>query len=275
MYKLAVFGNPIEHSLSPIIHTMFAQQTGVEVEYTKELAPIDAFVQSANDFIEQGGVGFNITVPFKINAFDFATQHTLNAQTAGAVNTIKVIGDSDTRIGENTDGIGLTNDLTKNLGIDLQNKIILILGSGGATRGILLPLLEQKPKRLMIANRTASKAIALANDFAKYGKTCGFGLEKVKSKSVDVIINATSASLDGKMLDIPAGVADGAICYDLMYGKITPFMDWAQTNNASRVVDGLGMLVEQAAAAFEFWTGKRPNTKPVIKIIRSGKPLRR
>ncbi|RUA04384.1 MAG: shikimate dehydrogenase [Gammaproteobacteria bacterium] len=267
MYKLAVFGNPIEHSLSPTIHAMFAQQTGVNVKYTKELAPIDAFTQTANNFIQQGGLGFNITVPFKIDAFNFATQRTRNAQTAGAVNTIKVEG--NTRIGENTDGVGLVNDLTKNLGIDLRDKVILILGSGGATRGILLPLLEQNPTRVMIANRTASKATTLANDFSEYGKTCGFGLEKIKSKPVDIIINATSASLDGKMLTIPNGVANGAICYDLMYGKITPFMTWAKVNNASMVIDGLGMLVEQAAAAFEFWTGKQPNTRSIIDTIRA------
>jgi shikimate dehydrogenase len=201
--KLAVFGNPIEHSLSPSIHTLFAQQTGVQIEYDKILAPVDAFVATAQNFINQGGKGFNITVPFKIDAFNLATKHSINAQTAGAVNTIKV--DGDTLIGENTDGIGLLHDLTKNLGIDLQNKIVLILGAGGATRGILLPLLQQQPARVMIANRTASKAIQLAKDFEPYGKTCGFGLEKIKNDPVDIIINATSASLDQQMPSIVAG----------------------------------------------------------------------
>ncbi len=264
--KLAVFGNPIEHSLSPSIHTLFAQQTGVQIEYDKILAPVDAFVATAQNFINQGGKGFNITVPFKIDAFNLATKHSINAQTAGAVNTIKV--DGDTLIGENTDGIGLLHDLTKNLGIDLQNKIVLILGAGGATRGILLPLLQQQPARVMIANRTASKAIQLAKDFEPYGKTCGFGLEKIKNDPVDIIINATSASLDQQMPSIVAGVANNAICYDLMYGKQTPFMDWAQNNNASMVVDGLGMLVEQAASAFEFWTGKQPDTQAVIRSLK-------
>jgi shikimate dehydrogenase len=264
--KLAVFGNPIEHSLSPSIHTLFAQQTGVQIEYDKILAPVDAFVATAQNFINQGGKGFNITVPFKIDAFNLATKHSINAQTAGAVNTIKV--DGDTLIGENTDGIGLLHDLTKNLDIDLQNKIVLILGAGGATRGILLPLLQQQPARVMIANRTASKAIQLAKDFEPYGKTCGFGLEKIKNDPVDIIINATSASLDQQMPSIVAGVANNAICYDLMYGKQTPFMDWAQNNNASMVVDGLGMLVEQAASAFEFWTGKQPDTQAVIRSLK-------
>lgn len=270
MYKLAVFGNPIGHSLSPTIHTLFAQQVGVNIKYTKILVPIDTFAQSANEFIKQGGVGFNITVPFKIDAFKLATQHTFNAQTAGAVNTIKVGG--NILIGENTDGTGLVNDLSKNLGIDLQGKTVLILGAGGAVHGILLPLLQQNPKRVMITNRTASKAIALANNFAKYGKICGFGLEEVKPEPVDVIINATSASLSGKMIDIHAGVANGAVCYDLMYGKTTPFMNWAQANNALKVADGLGMLIEQAALAFEFWTDKQPNTQTVIKSIRVKPP---
>jgi len=262
-----VFGNPIEHSLSPVIHAQFAKQTGLDIEYDKILAPINDFSHSAKSFIDQGANGFNITVPFKIKAFELATELTLNAQTAGAVNTIKV--DGDNLVGENTDGVGLANDLIKNLGIDLNDKTVLILGAGGATRGILLPLLRQKPKRLMIANRTASKASQLANDFSTYGKTCGFGLDKIKDTPVDVIINATSASLDGQMPTIANGVANGAICYDLMYGAQTPFMDWAKANNAKIIVDGLGMLVEQAAAAFKFWTGKQPNTQEVIKNLRS------
>ncbi len=266
MSRYGVFGNPIEHSLSPVIHTQFAKQTGLDIQYDKVLAPINDFAHSAKSFIGQGAKGFNITVPFKIDAFNLATQLTLNAQTAGAVNTIKVNGSE--LIGENTDGTGLVNDLTKNLGIDLDNKTILVLGAGGATRGILLPLLKQAPKRLMIANRTASKAEQLALDFSSYGKTCGFGLEKIKGTPVDVIINATSASLDGKMPTIANGVANDAICYDLMYGTQTPFMSWAKANNAKMIVDGLGMLVEQAAAAFEFWTSKQPNTQEVIKNLR-------
>ncbi len=266
MNRYGVFGNPIEHSLSPIIHTQFAQQTGCEIEYEKILAPLDDFAKIAQEFIDKGAKGFNITVPFKIEAFNLATQHSLNAQTAGAVNTIKINGNE--LMGENTDGIGLVNDLTKNLNIDLNNKTLLILGAGGATRGILLPLLKQQPRRLMIANRTASKAVDLAKDFSAYGKTCGFGLDKVKNDPVDVIINATSASLDGKMPDIASGVANGAICYDLMYGVQTPFMDWAKANNAKMIADGLGMLVEQAAAAFEFWTSKQPDTQAVIQNLR-------
>lgn len=267
MFKLAVFGNPIKHSLSPVIHTQFAEQTGLEVSYTKILSPVENFEQTAQKFIDEGGSGFNITVPFKLDAFNFATELTLNAQTAGAVNTIKIQGKK--LIGENTDGIGLVRDLTNNLKIDLQGKTILILGAGGATQGILLPLLEKNPKRIMVANRTASKAEKLKQDFSSYGNTCGFGLEKIKHDPVDIIINATSASLDGQMPNIASGCANGAICYDLMYGKQTPFMDWAQKNGASMIADGLGMLVEQAASSFEFWTGKQPDTLSVIQNLRS------
>lgn len=266
MYKFAVFGNPIKHSLSPNIHTQFAQQTGLEISYDKILAPVDDFSSSAQAFINQGANGFNITAPFKLAAFKFANELTLNAQTAGAVNTIKI--EEDKIIAENTDGIGLINDLTHNLSIELKDKAILILGAGGATRGILLPLLEQRPNRVMIANRTPSKAIKLAKDFAKFGKTCGFSLDKIKHDPVDIIINATSASLDGKMPNIASGVANNAICYDLMYGKQTPFINWATTNHGSMISDGLGMLVEQAAAAFEFWTSTKPNTKQVLSSLR-------
>ncbi len=262
----AVFGNPIAHSLSPTIHTQFAKQTGMMIHYEKIRAPIDGFAQSAKLFINRGGRGFNITMPFKIEAFNLATKHTTNAKTAGAVNTIKVSG--NTLIGENTDGIGLINDLCKNLNIDLKGKIVLILGAGGASRGILLSLLREKPKRLMIANRTTSKAIQLAKDFSAYGKTCGFGLDKIKNTPVDLIINTTSAALNNTMPKIANGVACGAICYDLMYAIQTPFMRWAQDNGANLVVDGLGMLVEQASASFEFWTGEKPDTHQVLKKLR-------
>ncbi len=265
MNRYAVFGNPIKHSLSPIIHTQFAEQTGLDMTYEKILVPIDEFASSAKKFIDQGIKGFNITVPFKINAFNLATELTNNAQSAGAVNTIKV--DKSNLIGENTDGIGLVNDLTKNLNLNLTDKTILVLGAGGAAQGILLPLFKQQPKRLMIANRTAVKAKQLAQHFSDFGITCGFGLERVKNQPVDIIINATSASLDGKMPKIANGCAKGAICYDLMYGTQTPFMRWAKANNANIIVDGLGMLVEQAAAAFKFWTGKVPDTQIVLKQL--------
>ena len=266
MYKFAVFGNPIAHSLSPSIHAQFAQQTGLHIRYEKILAPVGAFAVKADEFIQQGADGFNVTVPFKLDAFAFANQHTLYAKTAGAVNTLKI--DGTDLIGDNTDGIGLVHDLTKNLGITLNHKTILILGAGGATRGIVLPLLEHRPSCLMIANRTATKAMQLAQDFSHYGNIDGFGLEKIGNTTVDIIINATSASLNNAMPYIANRCANNAICYDLMYGKQTPFMQWAANNQAKMVVNGLGMLVEQAAASFEFWTGKIPDTAAVIKQLR-------
>ncbi|MBE8190093.1 MAG: shikimate dehydrogenase [Candidatus Thioglobus sp.] len=266
MKRFAVFGNPIQHSLSPSIHQQFAEQTGISISYQKILAPTDGFAAAAADFIQQGGSGFNITVPFKLDAFQLAHQHSAYAKIAGAVNTIKIQG-ADI-IGENTDGTGLVSDLMENLELELNAKTILILGAGGATRGILLPLLEQNPKRLMVANRNASKALELSEDFSKYGKTCGFGLEKIKNEPVDIIINATSASLDNQMPAIADGCAAGAVCYDLMYGKQTPFMNWAKAHGARVISDGLGMLVGQAAASFEFWTGKKPDAQAVIQNLK-------
>ena len=268
LIKLSVFGNPIVHSLSPKIHQAFAQQFGLEITYTKELASLDGFNHHLNRFISNGGMGCNITVPFKQAAYQICAQLTTNAKLAGAVNTIKVLEDN-TLLGENTDGNGLIADLTHRLKINLNNKVILILGAGGASQGILYPLLQQKPKRIMIANRTASKAKDLAKKFSSYGQTCGFGLDKVKNEPVDIIINATSASLDNVMPTIANGVASNAICYDLMYGKNTAFMQWAINNKALKVIDGSGMLIEQAALSFEFWLGKKPNTNQVMTLLRN------
>ena len=267
MNYYAVMGNPISHSISPIIHNKFAKQANINIKYEKIFVDIKSFKEAVDLFVSKNGKGFNITIPFKIDAFNLATKLTKNAKIACAVNTIKI--DNDNLIGENTDGIGLVNDLTKNFGINLANKTLLILGAGGATRGILLPILEQKTNLVMIANRDKSKAIKLAKEFSDYGQTCGFGLEQIKNEPVDIIINATSASLQNKMPEIKnQAVANGAICYDLMYGAKTPFMLWAEKNNASKTIDGLGMLVEQAASSFEFWTGERPNTKIVIEELR-------
>ena len=267
MDNYAVFGNPIEHSLSPTIHTQFAQQTGCDIRYTKILAAKDEFTDCALDFISSGGKGFNITVPFKVEAFKIANHLTLNAKTAGAVNTIKI--QDGELYGENTDGKGLVNDLCNNLGLSLEGKDILILGAGGATQGILLPLLEQKPVRILVANRTKAKSEKLAMDFATHGKVCGFGMDQIKAKPVDIVINATSASLSGEMPAILPGVAKGAFCYDLMYGQKTPFMNWAKQSGASGVSDGLGMLVEQAAEAYYFWRGVMPKTDEVLASLRA------
>ena len=267
MSKYAVIGNPIDHSLSPVIHAQFAKQVGLSITYEKILSPIDEFASNIERFIDSGGLGFNITLPFKIKAYELSDDCTINAKTSGAVNTIKVEG--NTLIGENTDGIGLVNDLCNNLNQSLKGKEILIIGAGGATQGILKPLLDCGPEKILLANRTKEKSLKLANHFAKYGKVCGFGLDQIKKKSVDIIINATSASIDGEIPVIANGVAEGALCYDLMYGMETPFMKWAQTNSALQVTDGLGMLVEQAASSFYFWHGKTPETQPVINSIRA------
>ena len=266
MKKYAVIGNPIHHSLSPTIHAQFAKQIGLSISYEKILAPLDGFTVTAKNFVSSGALGFNITVPFKIEAYNLVDEYTLNAKTAGAVNTIKV--ENGTLYGDNTDGTGLVSDLCNNLQQSIKGKDILILGAGGATQGILLPLLECQPERILVANRTKAKSLKLASYYSKYGKVCGFGLDQIKAKPVDIIINASSASLDGKMPEIPSGVATGALCYDLMYGGQTPFMKWARENSALKVIDGLGMLVEQAASAFSFWHDITPNTKKVIKSLR-------
>jgi len=266
MNKYAVIGNPIHHSLSPTIHAQFAKQVGLSMNYEKILAPLDGFTNTVKNFVSSGALGFNITVPFKVEAYELVDESTLNAKIAGAVNTIKV--ENDILYGENTDGIGLVNDLCNNLQRSIKGKDILILGAGGATRGILLPLLNCKPERILLANRTKEKSLKLAKDYIKYGRVCGFGLDQIKAKPIDIIINATSASLYGQIPEIPSIVATGALCYDLMYGRNTPFIQWAKKNSALEVTDGLGMLVEQAASAFAFWHDITPTTKEVIKNLR-------
>ena len=267
MKKYAVIGNPVHHSLSPMIHAQFAEQFGLSISYEKILSPLGDFAKDSMNFIASGGLGFNITLPYKVNAYEFCSKLTLNAEAAGAVNTIKV--ERNEIIGDNTDGIGLVNDFKNNLQQSFEGKEVLIIGAGGATQGILKPILDCNPEKILLANRTKEKSLKLSQKFSKYGKVCGFGLDQIKAKSVDIVINATSASLDGKMPEITGGVAQGAFCYDLMYGVETPFMKWANKNSASKVSDGLGMLVEQAASSFTFWHSKTPDTKEVIKLIRA------
>ena len=266
MNRFAVFGNPIDHSLSPMIHNEFSKELGIDLSYEKILSPIEEFALTANEFIEGGGKGFNITLPFKVEAFNFSEELTSNASAAGAVNTIKV--ENKVIIGENTDGSGLVNDLEKNLNESIAGKEILIIGAGGATQGILKPLLDKNPEKILLANRTPEKSVKLATEFLKYGKVCGFGLNQIKAKPVDIVINATSASIDGTMPDLPGGLCEGALCYDLMYGMQSPFMKWSFENSARQVSDGLGMLVEQAALSFNFWHKKSPRTDSVINLIR-------
>ena len=271
MDRYAVIGNPIAHSKSPQIHAAFARQTGQELSYEALLAPVDGFAQTVADFRAQGGRGLNVTVPFKLEAFALAERHTARAQAAGAVNTLAF--GADGVLGDNTDGAGLVRDLTANLNFALAGCRILLLGAGGATRGVLLPLLDSRPARLTIANRTVGKAEALAALFAaRAGDTaldaCGF--DALAGRRFDLVINATAASLADELPPLPPGLyAEGALAYDMMYGRgQTPFLRAALADGAARVADGLGMLVEQAAESFTLWRGVRPDSSPVLAALR-------
>lgn len=265
MYHFAVLGNPIAHSQSPQIHQAFASQFKLKISYEKILSPRAEFKKSLNTFLGQGGNGCNITTPFKQEAYTLCGELTKSARLAKAVNTIKITHHK--LLGENTDGQGLINDLSHNLKISLANKTILILGAGGASRGIIAPLLHHNPKFLMIANRTKTKAQKLAQDFSHLGETCGFSLVQIKAKPVDIVINATTTSLSHNALKLPTQLIEGAFCYDLVYGGTT-FIDWAKKNGAIDATDGFGMLVEQAALSFEYWLGKKPCTQPIINTLK-------
>ena len=266
----AVFGNPIAHSKSPQIHAMFAKQTGQCMQYEKRLAPLDGFSTSIADFIAQGGRGANITVPFKLQAHALASQLSARALAAGAVNTLSFI---DGQIhADNTDGLGLVRDIVHNAGQTIAGQRVLILGAGGATRGTLLPLLQEAPHSLTVANRTASNAAALAQAFANQAGDCQLhacGLAEIHGQ-FDLIINATSASLNAEMPTLPEGIfAPEALAYDMVYGN-TPFLAYAQERGA-RCRDGLGMLIEQAAEAFFIWRKVRPETAAVFATLLSEK----
>jgi shikimate dehydrogenase len=267
--KYAVMGNPITHSKSPRIHSLFAEQTGEAVDYTAIQVDPGGFEQAVAHFIATGGKGLNVTVPFKREAWQLVDTRSNRAERAGAVNTIKI--ESEQLFGDNTDGIGLVNDLVRNNAIMLKGKRILLMGAGGAARGVLAPLLEQQPAQLVIANRTASRARDLAKEFSDLGAVQGCGYDAALEKlQFDVIINATAASLQGELPPLPdAIVADGGACYDMMYGaQPTAFMNWATQQGAAKVLDGLGMLVEQAAESFDVWRGVHPDTQSVIEALR-------
>ncbi len=271
--RYAVFGNPIAHSKSPRIHAEFARQTGQDLSYVALLAPLDGFVEVAQAFAAGGGRGANVTVPFKEAAFDLASERTPRAEAAGAVNTLRF--DGDRILGDNTDGAGLVRDLTVNLDLPLGGRRILLLGAGGAARGVILPLLEEAPTELFIANRTAAKAVNLADAMrahagAKAGALAGGGFDTLPGQRFDVVINATAASLAGELPPLPEDLFNpGALAYDMMYGRDTPFLAFARRHDA-RTADGLGMLVEQAAEAFALWRGVRPDTTPVLARMRAG-----
>lgn len=264
----AVIGNPIAHSKSPIIHAKFAEQTGQDMAYTAILGPLDGFADAIRQFKAEGGMGMNVTVPFKQEAWQFATRLTERARMAEAVNTLKF--EDDATLGDNTDGAGLVRDIEHNLGFTIAGKKVLLMGAGGAARGVLLPLLEQKPLLLVVANRTPAKARDMAARFSSLGVVSGSDYAGLASHQFDLVINATSASLNNALPPLPSGsFAPGSLAYDMMYGKgLTPFLLFAKEQGAAHLADGLGMLVEQAAESFFLWRGVRPDTKPVIDLLK-------
>lgn len=264
----AVFGNPINHSKSPSIHRMFAEQTGQDLHYTKQLVDVDKFAQTADEFFAQGGRGLNITVPFKQEAYTYAHKLTPRAERAGAVNFLAKLGDGSI-LGDNTDGIGMIHDM-HNLDWDIHGKRVLVLGAGGAVRGILQPLLEEQPAQVVIANRTLAKAEELAQHFLDLGDMQAKSYEQLAGEQFDIVINGTSASLSGELPPLPNNLLKpGACCYDMMYGaEPTVFLLWAQQQGAAHTADGLGMLVGQAAEAFYLWRQIRPEVVPVLTALR-------
>ncbi len=266
--KYCVFGNPIGHSKSPVIHAAFAHQTGQDIQYTATLAPVDGFADAVDEFISSGGRGANVTVPFKQEAFQLVTRLTPRAELAGASNTL--IFEGDEVIGDNTDGVGLMRDILINLRYPIEGKRILLLGAGGAARGVIGPLLEVHPESLTIANRTVPRAKALGEHFAHLGPVSGCGFDELAGQSFDIVINATSASLTGTMPPLPDGIfAPGSLAYKMMYGLgDTPFRIFARNQGAAIISEGLGMLVEQAAESFFVWRGVRPDCAPAMAMLR-------
>ena len=267
--QYAVMGNPIGHSKSPRIHTLFATQTKQFMEYRAIQVESGGLAAAIDDFRAAGGRGLNITVPFKQDAWVYADILSARAERAGAVNTL-LFRDSGEAFGDNTDGVGLLRDLGVNHGIELSGKPILLLGAGGAARGILQPLLAASQATLVIANRTSAKAAELALMFGDLGSVFGCGFTELVRRHFDVIIHATAAGLNDQVPPLPDDVlAPGGGCYDLMYGdRPTAFVRWGQEHGAAQALDGLGMLVEQAAESFYLWRGVRPETQPVIARLR-------
>ena len=267
--KFAVFGNPIKQSKSPIIHTLFAQQYAQHIEYRAVRVELDDFVQATNRFFEGGGAGLNITVPFKHEAFALAHRNSERSLRAGAVNVL-TLADDGLIDGDNTDGIGLIRDLIANLGWTVQGLRVLLVGAGGAARGVLEPLLRERPRELLVVNRTAARAAELAVEFAGVGPLEGGAFDLIGTRQFDLIINATSAGLSGEVPELPSSMlTERSCCYDMVYGaEPTPFLRWSADHAAGAVSDGLGMLVEQAAEAFYIWRQLRPETRSVIDQLR-------
>ncbi|MEM8498383.1 MAG: shikimate dehydrogenase [Pseudomonadota bacterium] len=270
MDNYAVIGNPIQQSKSPLIHGMFAEQCAQAVNYTAMFSEVDQFGHTVAEFFANGGSGLNITVPFKHQAWKMVDDSSEAASRARAVNTIKRLENGDL-YGTNTDGVGLRTDLLENLGWSIRGKRVLILGAGGAVRGVLQPLLAEQPELIAVCNRSLDKAEQLVSEFDELGAIRALKVKVLKTHRFDLVINATSASLYGERPDVPDDVInDTAYVYDMMYqAKPTVFMNWAQNLGAAHCSDGLGMLVEQAAESFLLWRGVRPDTGTVIERVRA------
>ncbi len=271
--KYAVIGNPVEHSKSPLIHQAFALQTGQDIEYSRALAPLDWFAETVHAMRKAGFKGANVTVPFKLEAFNLANQLAERASDAGAVNTL--IFDNQGIVGDNTDGVGLVRDIEQNLGISLEQKKVLLIGAGGAAEGVLHPVLERHPQLLVIANRSLDKALKMVKKVEdqgeyRYVSVNAYAFDELEGQQFDIVINATSTGLNDIQLPLPHDIfAQGALAYDMMYGRETSFMAFARSHGAEKVSDGLGMLVEQAAESFFLWRQVRPQTAPVLAGLRN------
>lgn len=264
--RYAVIGNPVAHSRSPQIHAAFARQTGEDIAYGRLLAPPDGFAQAVRRFRDEGGRGLNVTLPFKEEAYRVATARSERAAAAEAANTLRF--DAQAIYGDNTDGVGLVRDIRDNLGLAIAGRRVLVLGAGGAARGVVAPLLEERPQSLTLANRTLERALALERFFGQRLRASSY--EALRGSRFDIVINATSASLAGALPPLPEGVyAAGSLAYDMMYAKgLTPFLEAARGAGAGSLADGLGMLVEQAAESFFVWRGVRPQTAAVLASLR-------
>ena len=262
--RYALIGNPVSHSKSPLIHTEFAQATGQDLEYTTIESTADDLAARIHAFRAAGGKGMNVTAPFKVLAMALATDRLERAALSGATNTLKFEGDRI--LADNVDGVGLVADIQRNLRVPLAGRRVLLLGAGGAVRGALLPFLQQRPAELVVANRTPARAVELAQATRGHARIAGCGYADLANERFDIVVNGTSASLRGELPAVPSGVfAASALAYDLVYGKgLTPFMRMAQDAGARRIADGVGMLVEQAAEAFHWWRGVRPDTSTMI-----------
>jgi shikimate dehydrogenase len=266
--RFVLFGNPVSHSWSPFIHGMFARQFDHVVDYkVQDVAPA-GFRHAVINFFVEGGGGANVTLPHKPAAAEIVNELSARAERARAVNTI--VRRSATELyGENTDGVGLVTDLTRNLGVTIGGARLLILGAGGATRGVLAPLLEQEPREIRIANRTPERAIRLRDEFSDLGEISASGFAEVEDRPWDLVVNATAASLAGEVPELPSrAVGRDSVCYDMAYGRgDTVFMRWAAGRGSKRAYKGWGMLVEQAAESYLLWHGVRPETKTVVAAL--------